>query len=518
MGAERIPDRPFASRAGDGPSRTPSIAIWDGVPARLDHLAQILAQSVGACRVVDAAATVRGPLPRGCVAAIVALGQPFSSRAESLEVIRHFRDEGLIVVAYEHGVSALPVGAQCLPLVVGAHEVLDSAESDFDLKLINAITSRCERAAAASEQAEHLRTAMKQLGLVASCSAMVNLFEVIVKVASFSELPVLISGETGTGKEKVARAIHRLDARRARGPFVAVNCAAISPALAESELFGHKRGSFTGAERDRKGWFRAAHGGVLFLDELGELDRSLQSKLLRVLQEGSVVGVGEDEEVPVDVRVVAATNKDLGSLVAENRFREDLYHRLNVMPLRLPPLRERAADISPLVEHFVLIHGKFLCRTIPRVLPEFVGALCLARLAGNVRELENVVKRALIMTPAGMPLSLASLPDYIQRELVPDAGNENEEVRMKTIAPVVPTVNDPAETPRIGEIFEKNSWRLDQCLDQCEKLLLQGALKRSFGNQSQTARLMGITARSIYNKIRKYHLEVAAMGPESRSG
>lgn len=508
MGAERIPPRPFAPHPGAEVSRRPSVSIWDRVPARRDRLVALLTQTVGPCRVIDATVSGRIPVPRGCVVAVVALSRSSGLCGESLEVIRHFRENGLIVIAYDDGVNVLPVGAKCLPLVVGAHELLDSADPEFDQKISETIATRCEREEGRAGQMEQLRTTMKQLGLVARCSSMLNLFDVVMKVSAFSDLPVLIYGETGTGKEKVARAIHHLDSHRSSGPFVAVNCAAISPSLAESELFGHKRGAFSGADRDRSGWFRAANGGVLFLDELGELDRSLQSKLLRVLQEGSVRGVGDDQEVPIDVRVLAATNNDLALLVAERRFREDLYHRLNVMPVKLPPLRERSADIAELVDHFVHIHGRNLCRVVPRVLPEFAGALCLAQLRGNVRELENVVKRALIMTPPGMPLSLSSLPEYIQQELAPVEPTEHDPYAVRQDQ-LVPEANPRVEiaTPGLEEIFERNSWRLDRCLDHCEKLLLQGALRRSSGNQSQTARLMGITSRSVYNKLRKHHLE-----------
>ena len=176
--------------------------------------------------------------------------------------------------------------------------------------------------------------------------AMTDVFRSIIRFSTLSDLPVLIVGETGTGKEGLARALHRLDPKRKEGPFVAVNCGAIAAPLAESEFFGHRRGAFTGADRDRKGLVRSAEGGVLFLDEIGELDAALQAKLLRVLQESRVLGVGEDRDIQVNVRVVAATNRDLDQMGQQSRFRADLFHRLNVLSIRVPPLSERADDLA----------------------------------------------------------------------------------------------------------------------------------------------------------------------------
>ena len=197
---------------------------------------------------------------------------------------------------------------------------------------------------------------MKRLGSVGESQAMMAVFHTVLRVSPLSDMPVLITGETGTGKELLAHAIHQLDPKRCHGPFIALNCSALSPGLAESELFGHRRGAFTGADRERKGLIRAAEGGVLFLDEIGELDDALQAKLLRVLQENRVLGIGDDQEVAVNVRIIAATNRNLDAMVQQRTFRADLFHRLNVLAIHIPPLRERPADLKPLIEHFLEKH------------------------------------------------------------------------------------------------------------------------------------------------------------------
>jgi transcriptional regulator with PAS, ATPase and Fis domain len=293
-----------------------------------------------------------------------------------------------------------------------------------------------------------------------------------------------------------------LDRKRCQGPFVALNCSAINPNLAESELFGHRRGAFTGAEAGRRGLIRSADGGVLFLDEVGDLDPQLQAKLLRVIQERRVLGVGDDREVDVHVRVVAATNRDLGALVRQGKFREDLFHRLNTLSVHLPPLRQRADDIGPLVEHFINKHrppdGD---RQSLNAGPEFIDALKLLRLPGNARELEHLVARVVGGRDTAEPLRLLDLPADAWRELAVG------ESQAQTDEPSGAHAASPDELrAQLARVLDDNGWSLTRSLEYCERLLLESALLRADGNQTQTAKLLGITARSVYNKVRKHKL------------
>jgi transcriptional regulator with GAF, ATPase, and Fis domain len=318
-----------------------------------------------------------------------------------------------------------------------------------------------------------------------------------------TDFTVLIEGESGTGKELVARLIHELGRRR-KGPFVAVNCAAISPGVAESELFGHRRGAFTGAQQDRRGLVRAADGGALFLDEVGELDPQLQGKLLRVLQQGRVLAVGDDREVAVDVRVIAATNRDLDEMVRHRTFRADLYHRLNVLTVRIPPLRERPEDVGPLVEHFAARYGG---APHPAATEPFIAALRQARLPGNVRQLENLVRRMLAAHEGAGPLDLPDLPPEILREVAESAfAAPPSPIEAEDAAPDFPAL--PAGAPGLDPqgVLAAHDWSLARSLAYCEGLLMQAALAASGGNHSRAARMLGITARSVYNKVHKHHL------------
>jgi DNA-binding NtrC family response regulator len=296
-----------------------------------------------------------------------------------------------------------------------------------------------------------------------------QVFAVVRKVAD-TEATVLITGESGTGKELVARAIHSLSARRER-PFVAINCAAIPRELLESELFGHVKGAFTGAIRDKTGKFQAAEGGTLFLDEVGELPVELQPKLLRALQEREVEPVGGTAPRKLDVRVVAATNSDLEEAIADGTFREDLYYRLAVIPVHLPPLRERPEDIPLLVRHFTAKHGA------PSVgfAPEALAALQRHAWPGNVRELENTVERLLILRNSDL-ITLAELPDKL-RGAVRDKGGR--------------VVNLPPE---------------GYPLEQLEREVVIEALERCDWNQTAAARFLRVPRHTLIYRMEKYKI------------
>ena len=301
----------------------------------------------------------------------------------------------------------------------------------------------------------------------------------MVKRVSPTETTVLILGESGTGKELVARAIHNLSPRT-RGAFVPVNCAAIPEHLLESELFGHVKGAFTGAIRDRVGKFEAADGGTIFLDEIGEMRQDLQVKILRVLEERIVERVGDNRQIPVDVRVLAATNKDLTRAIQAGEFREDLYYRLNVVPLSIPPLRERREDIRPLIQHFLRSLGAPPRLTIS---PEAFRALEAYPWPGNVRELENALERALIFQK-GDAIGLPDLPETIRSP------------RAREVATL------PVELPAAG-----------LSLEGVEKELILRALEKHEWNQSRAARYLGITRHTLL-----YRMEKHGIPRPSRSG
>lgn len=435
---------------------------------------------------------------------LVALDESPEACATLAGQIDALRRGGFVVVCYGEGVRLWPLGRRCQLLLAGALDLLDSGQAEFSQELARTLKRLVSAEAHGRVEDEKIRGVMKRLGVVGQSREMLAVFRWVVRIAALSDVPALITGETGTGKEVLVGALHRLDEKRCHGPFVALNCSAISPNLAESELFGHRRGAFTGAEAGRKGLIRSAEGGVLFLDEVGDLDASLQAKLLRVIQERRVLGVGDDREVEVSVRVVAATNRDLGELVRQGRFREDLFHRLNTLSVHLPPLRQRTDDIGPLVEHFLDKHrppgqtGDALSAG-----PEFIEALKLMKLPGNARELEHLVARVVGDRETNEPLRLLDLPADAWRELAVGETPTPEADEAHTAAP--PT--SPEElSAQLARVLDENGWNLTRSLEYCERLLLESALRRAEGNQTQTAKMLGITARSVYNKVRKHNL------------
>jgi transcriptional regulator with PAS, ATPase and Fis domain len=312
-------------------------------------------------------------------------------------------------------------------------------------------------------------------GIVGPGPEMQRVFE-LVEVAGGSRATVLLTGETGTGKELVARAIHRASGRRS-GPFVAVNCAAFPDTLLESELFGHSRGAFTGADRDKRGLFEAAHGGVLFLDEVGETSGPFQAKLLRVLQEREVRPVGGSRNRSVDVRVVAATHRDLRREAESGAFREDLYYRLAVFPLRLPALRERPGDVVPLAEYFLELHGRSEGKPGVSLSPEAERLLLSHGWPGNVRELENEIQRALALARPGDVLGPEHFSECVTSFLEPTQSNLR-----------------PGDTLR-------------ETLARVEAWLIRRALDAHGGRRTETARRLGITREGLYKKMRRLGIE-----------
>jgi transcriptional regulator with PAS, ATPase and Fis domain len=311
-----------------------------------------------------------------------------------------------------------------------------------------------------------------------------------------SDAPVQIAGETGTGKELVARYIHQKSARS--GPFCAVNCGAISEHLAESELFGHEAGSFTGAHGRREGWFEAAHGGTLFLDEIGDLPLPLQGKLLRVLQEGEVTRIGSRKVTPVDTRIISASNVDLGAAVDAGRFRRDLLYRLNIVSVQLPPLRDRPGDIEPLIDHFIQTHSRRLKRHVPTIRQDALELLKRYAWPGNIRELENVVHYSLLIAPEH-EIRTEHLRIPAKREL------------LSTSYPSA-RAGDRSDLDRVGDA-------LRQCFadpgnnlfNDIERRLVQDAYLYCDSHQVRTAELLGVS-RNVVRTLLKRHLGSGAVG------
>ena len=473
------------------------IILWDQQPRRRARIRQLV-DALGA-QAIEIFDLQRALFSSACCVAAVATGS--EPNGEGMRAIRDLKRQGFEIVAYEDGSEYWSVRLKCFSLLAGAAQLLDSGDARFDCRLQDALTQILEVEAKKQEEDQEITSTMRSMGMVGSSMAMTGVFRSIIRFSTLSDLPVLIVGETGTGKEGLARALHRLDPKRREGPFVAVNCGAIAAPLAESEFFGHRRGAFTGADRDRKGLIRSAEGGVLFLDEIGELDAALQAKLLRVLQESRVLGVGEDRDIQVNVRVVAATNRDLDQMGQQSRFRADLFHRLNVLSIRVPPLSERSDDLAPLTHHF-LEKYRSLCRgRLPEVGADFLAALRQIALPGNVRQLENLIRQALVQRRTDAPLGLNDLPAEAWRQLSESSDVLATPQRESEASGEL----DPHVIARYVRILlDANGWNLSRSLAYCEGEAVEAAMQRAHGNQSESARLLGITPRSVYNKMRKH--------------
>ncbi len=353
----------------------------------------------------------------------------------------------------------------------GAHDYL-TKPLNFDrlrLTLTRALDHHQVEGEPQQSQVEKDKSQPLKSSIIGNSPPMQELLEMISYVAA-TEATVLITGESGTGKELVAAALHT-NSNRYDGPFVKVNCAAMAETLLESELFGHEKGAFTGADRRREGKFVQADGGTLFLDEIGETTQAMQVKMLRVLQEHELQRVGGEETIKVDVRILAATNRDLAAEVKAGNFREDLYYRLNVVTMPVPPLRERREDIPLLVAHFVHKFAVKNRRTVEMVTPRCMELLVHYDWPGNVRELENAIERGVILM-RGDQLSEKSLPLTIQKQ----------------------------EGGRTGAIPPPAS------LQEAERLLILQTLDETGNNKSEAARRLGITRKTLQNKLQRYDL------------
>ncbi len=362
---------------------------------------------------------------------------------------------------------------------------LDEGEfSDNDRRILQVFATLAASAIQNARTHEELRrryevvhkSALGRTSIVGQTPQMRDVLDLCDRVAP-STATVLILGETGTGKEMTARYIHNASRRRDE-PFIAINCAALPETLLESELFGHEKGSFTGAHQQRMGWFESAAGGTLFLDEIGEISRSTQAKLLRVLQEKEIVRVGGTKPVPCDVRLIAATNRNLKNMMVDGVFRDDLYYRLSVFPIRLPPLRERQPDIKLLIDHFVAKAVREFHIPELHVTAETLDALLRYAWPGNIRELQNVVERAVLMAD-GQRL----LPCHLPPDIVASVA---------------------AETPDVNGNGEATT------LYAQERALIERTLAEHHWNQSQAARVLGITRDHLRHRIKKYNLHKPA--------
>jgi len=361
--------------------------------------------------------------------------------------------------------------------VESAVQAMRAGASNYLTKPLNSdelllVIDRCLEGVALRREARSLRDKLSERydfsNIVGHSAEMRAVFKGVEQVAQ-SRATVLITGESGTGKELIASALHHNSERKER-PFVKLHCAALAETLLESELFGHERGAFTGADRRRIGRFEQADGGTLFLDEIGEISAATQVKLLRVLQEHEFERVGGNQTVKVDVRLIAATNRDLKQQVALGKFREDLYYRLNVINLHLPPLRERPDDIPSLAMHFVRRFAAENDKTVDRIDPSAMRLLCAHRFPGNVRELENVIERAVVLVDGP-----AILPKHLPAEL--DSAEDDE-----------------SRLPRIP----------GASLAELERFAILRTLEQVGGSTTQAARILGISVRKVQYRLRDY--------------
>lgn len=356
-------------------------------------------------------------------------------------------------------------------------------------ELQDAIKHAAEEARKLSKPVEIGNIHSDQDTIVGHSRPMRNIYKQLGRIAA-QPVTVLVRGETGTGKELIARAIYQ-HGHRAHKPFIAVNCAAIPENLLESELFGHEKGAFTGAQQLRIGRFEQAHGGTLFLDEIGDLDLQLQVKLLRVLQEKSIQRIGSSKNIPVDVRIIAATHRDLEKMVQDGEFREDLFYRLNVVSVTIPPLRERREDIPELVTHFIQKYSREFQLELPNLSSKATDFLAKLDWPGNIRQLQNVISKALLESK-GYTLDWQHFRHILEASQL--IQTHKDSLKEEIASALTQALNGEIEAalPKLTHSFEKQVYSM--------------AIERTQGNQAQAARILGISRFTLREKLRHYGL------------
>ena len=403
---------------------------------------------------------------------------PDVSGIEVLSEIKKSLPKTEIIIMTAYGTIKNAVEATKL----GAYDYLEKPVDNEELLLV---ISRALEVKKLTREVEELKSELsakyKFSNIIGTSSKMNSIFQLMEKIAKVDGT-VLITGESGTGKELVARAIHYNSPRR-NGPFVVVNCGAIPKELIESEFFGHTKGAFTDAKTEKTGKFELAQKGTIFLDEVGELSQEAQIKLLRALGEKEIVKVGGTKTIPIDVRVIAATNKNLEEEVKKGNFREDLYWRLAVLSIHLPPLRERKEDIPLLCEHFIKKYNQELKKEIKGISPKAMDYLMKYSWPGNVRELENVLYEAMVLAEKeiidvnNLPLRITGIKKNEERE-----------------AEIIQDLNGP-----LCEI-------INSMTEKIEKRMIENALKKSKGNRLEAAKILGISRKTLFNKMKRYNL------------
>jgi transcriptional regulator with PAS, ATPase and Fis domain len=387
------------------------------------------------------------------------------------------------VIVFGCGDSGMSVTDSCRCLLEGARHLVEGA----DPSILSSKIKRCleYRREMQIETCTHTNFPTSELGVIYGSDRMHQMLRKLRKVAEVKNATVLLTGPTGSGKQKLAESIHRMDPWRRNAPMITLNCATIPVPLAESELFGHRRGSYTGATADRMGCFRAANGGTLVLDEIGELDLSLQPKLLRTLEEHKVRSLGQDSEVPVDVRIIATTNRDLRSMVVDGRFRMDLYQRLAMVELFIPPLAHRPEDIPPLMNFFIDKHRELYDGYIREIHPNVIDVLSRYAFDGNVRELENLVRYVLFNKNHGDAIQVEDLPRHV----------------LEGIVSMTKRVTHEAASGYLSSRVFHDKMSLSEVLNECESIMVKAALDFTRGNRSAAADLLKISERTLYNKL-----------------